>query len=281
MCNKLHLYAQYLAPQRCLTRFAGWCAEATLPWFKNFLIKYFVKYYQVNMSEATIEDPFSYASFNDFFTRKIKAILRPIASETNAIISPVDGAISQIGYAKQQTLIQAKGFDFDLPSLLGGNQTLAQTFQDGAYTTLYLAPRDYHRIHMPLDGTLTNLIYVPGKLFSVNRQTAEHIPSLYSRNERLICVFDTSAGKMAVILVGAMIVGSMQVSWINTPITQKTMLTTQIPVSLKKGDELGLFKLGSTVILLFEKNRATWNTALSSANAVQMGQAIGQISVHN
>lgn len=278
MLEKLRVYTQYIAPQNLLTRFAGFCASSQVPWFKNYLIRYFVGNHDVNMSEAVVADPYAYASFNDFFTRKLKSNVRPISNDPHAIVSPVDGCISQIGYIKKNTLIQAKGFDFDLTSLLGGDIELANTFTDGAYATLYLAPRDYHRIHMPIAGTLIKTIYVPGKLFSVNRATAQHIPNLYGRNERLICLFETKAGKVAVILVGAMIVGSIQTVWMNEAISRKQprySFNNNNHIRLNKGDELGFFKLGSTVIMLFENDKIAWNKEFTKNSTAQMGQALG------
>lgn len=276
MKNKLFLYAQYLTPQRLLTNIAGILAESQTPWFKNFLIKQFTKRYQVNMAEANNTNALAYTSFNDFFTRKLKPAFRPIAKAPNAIASPVDGCVSQIGSIQKQQLVQAKGFNYDLSSLLADDKALTETFTGGMFATLYLAPHDYHRVHMPIDGKLIQSIYVPGKLFSVNRLTAENIPNIFSRNERLICIFDTAIGHMAVIFVGAMIVGNIQPIWMQHAIRSENITINTHSQTFQKGDELGLFKLGSTVILLFEKNKMTWNNALNEQTIIKMGQLIGE-----
>ena len=231
------------------------------------------------MQEALFANAEDYDSFNHFFTRQLKTDARPIAEDTRAIISPVDGCVAQMGEAHQQQLLQAKNFYFTLESLLGGDKESAAAFADGSFATLYLAPRDYHRVHMPLNGTLDKTIYVPGDLFSVNRITSEHIPNLYSRNERLITLYNTEIGRVAVILVGAMIVGNIQTSWSATPARHKDLHITHMspPLELAKAAEIGYFHLGSTVILLFEKNRLTWTPSLASGSSLKMGQVIGQI----
>src|SRR5579862_5099450 len=198
---------QNLIPQHLLSRLSGQIAESRHPWLKNKLISYFMKHYHINMHEAIRENPQDYLSFNDFFIRQLKPNLRPICPGENAIASPVDCCIAQIGQAKSNQLLQAKDFYFDLENLLGKDVALAKKFYDANFATLYLAPSNYHRVHMPLTGTLVKSIYVPGKLFSVNRMTSELVPHLYSRNERLITVFETETGPMAIILVGALIVG--------------------------------------------------------------------------
>lgn len=276
MWQPIKVYLQYLLPQHLLTTFAGWCAEIKIKWLKNFLITRFVKKYAVNMNEAQIEDPYAYPTFNAFFTRHLKPAMRPILGNANAVISPVDGVISEIGQIHAQSLLQAKHMYFDLLTLLGGDQATAALFQDGLFATLYLAPKDYHRIHMPFSGTLQKTIFVPGKLFSVNRMTSQLIPQLFSRNERLVCLFDTAIGPMAVILVGAMIVGSIQTVWMDEPIKSKQLITTPLTnhLTLHKGDELGLFKLGSTVILLFPKNKINWLASLKSQQAIKFGEVL-------
>ena len=267
---------QYVLPQHLLSRFAGLMANCRWPWLKNWLIKDFVKRYQVDLSLAQQENVEDYPSFNHFFTRRLKPAVRPIASGVKQIASPADGAISQIGHIEQDTILQAKGFHFSLKTLLGNDEQLAARFRDGLFATIYLAPKDYHRVHMPLTGQLRETTYIPGKLFSVNQYTANHVPNLFSRNERLVCLFDTDTGPMVVILVGAMLVGSMQTVWpqeINhkTPIRQ----TFADGPLLKRGEELGLFKLGSTVIVLLPKNQATWRADLQENTTVRFGEAIG------
>ncbi|EKD71340.1 MAG: hypothetical protein ACD_46C00207G0002 [uncultured bacterium] len=272
---KIFSYLQYLLPQHLLSELAGKLADAKTPWLKDFLIKQFMRTYHINLSETLIKNPAEFASFNDFFIRRLKPDARPIDhSSTREIISPADGTIAQIGMIKQNQLLQAKNFYFDLETLFGHDLEAAQTFVDGNFATIYLAPHNYHRVHMPLIGRLTKTIYVPGKLFAVNRMTSEIIPKLYSRNERFIALFDTAAGKVAVIMVGALIVGSIKMNWMKKPIRNKSVVTNIFSTSpqYNKGDELGYFKLGSTVILLFEKNKIN----LSSSSLINTHILIGQ-----
>jgi phosphatidylserine decarboxylase len=278
MFSQISAYLQYIYPQHLLTELAGQLANSPTPWLKNYLISNFVRSYRVDMSSALIENPLQYATFNDFFTRKLKPELRPIAQDPE-IASPVDGKVAQIGVIKDQQLLQAKNFYYDLKTLLGNDAALAETFNGGSYTTLYLAPHNYHRIHMPLTGTLQKAIFVPGKLFSVNQKTSHVIPQLFTRNERLISVFDTEAGPMAVILVGAIIVGSIQMIWQDQAF--RASIVTSLPtnaITLAKGTELGLFKLGSTVILLFGKNKISWSNILNSGDTIEYGSTMGSIT---
>lgn len=277
MLKKLMAYLQYVLPQHGLSVLAGYLAESRHPWLKNFLIKHFVRHYHVDMSNAVTEDINQYPTFNLFFIRQLKPETRPIALSQQAIASPVDGTISQINSINKNQLFQAKQFYFNLNTLLGNDTELAQQFHDGHYATLYLAPQNYHRIHIPLAGTLEKTIYVPGNLFSVNRMTSELIFNLYSRNERLINVFHTQAGYMAVILVGALMVGQIQTVWMERPVRDRQLKTTSYnhTVKLEKGDELGHFKMGSTVILLFQKNRIQWLPHLSPCSPILFGQWIG------
>jgi len=276
MIARIKVFLQCILPQHAITRAMGWLAEVRTPWLKNYFIARFIRKYHVNMSEAAVEDYRSYETFNDFFIRQLKPNLRPIAQEANCIVSPVDGTVAQIGNIAHDQLLQTKGHYFDLASLLTDDH-LAQTFFDGTFATLYLAPFNYHRVHMPIDGKLIQTIYVPGNLFSVNQQTAEYIPQLYSRNERLICIFESAAGRFALIFVGAMIVGSIQTVWMNAPIRSHEILshTFSTPLDYTKGDELGYFKLGSTVVLLFESNQINWDKTLASDSIIQVGQLIG------
>lgn len=206
--------------------------------------------------------------------------MRPVAADTNGIVSPADGTIAQIGFIARNKMLCAKEHYFDLESLLGGDAQLAQHFYDGAFATIYLAPHNYHRVHMPVDGKLVQTIYVPGKLFSVNQHTSEYIPQLYSNNERLICIFESSVGRFALIFVGAMIVGSMQTIWMDNPIRGYEIAKENFayPIPLDKGAEVGYFKLGSTVILLFEKNKVEWEKQLAAGNKIQVGELIGDFS---
>lgn len=279
MLKQILTYTQYLLPQQILTRLAGYLADSQRPGVKNALIRYFMRTYKPDMQEAFIEDPYHYPTFNDFFIRQLKPALRPIVAGEKTIASPVDGTIAQIGIIHQRQLLQAKGMYFDLDTLLANDAELANRFEDGGYTTLYLAPHNYHRVHMPCAGTLVKTIYVPGRLFSVNHMTSEIIPQLYSRNERLICLFQTEVGLMAVILVGAMIVGKIQMTWMHQS-SRRNAIHTQTFANgptFQKGDELGYFKLGSTVIMLFEKDSVLWQPTCEAQSTLQFGQWLGNI----
>jgi phosphatidylserine decarboxylase len=276
MLKKYLSYSQFILPQHLLTKIMGCLTEARQPWLKSALIRRFIKHYSIHMQEAVEENPQAYATFNDFFIRQLKPTLRPLCTENKALVAPADGCIAQIGQVRKNQLLQAKQFYFDLETLLGNDHALAQTFYDGLFTTIYLAPHNYHRVHMPLTGKLVKTIYIPGNLFSVNHMTSQIVPQLYSRNERLICIFTTAAGYMAVILVGALIVGSIQTIWMEKPIrASQPIVQTTYDLTINKGEELGYFKLGSTVILLFEKDKIAWLTNLTSDALVEFGQQIG------
>ena len=281
--DKLFIFLQHVLPKHFLSRLVGLLTNCKYPQFKNWSIDKFIRDYQVNMDEALESNPHSYATFNEFFTRALKPGVRPIAQEADAIACPVDGSISQIGVIHNGQLIQAKGFNYSLQPLLGGSIQHAATFQNGQFITLYLAPKDYHRVHMPLAGKLLEMIHVPGQLFSVNPLTVNNIPNLFARNERVIALFETIAGKMAVILVGATLVASISTVWsgIVTPAARQVQHWNYetSSVVLEKGAELGHFQLGSTVIVLFESHRMEWLPALQSTQAVQMGQLLGRIRV--
>ena len=244
------------------------------------MIRLYVRLFRVNLGEAANPDPRSYSSFNAFFTRSLRAGTRPMPTMANAIASPVDGRISQIGVIEQDQLLQAKGQDYALAALLGGNQALAAQFHGGLFATLYLSPRDYHRIHMPCDARLRQTILVPGRLFSVNPTTVAAVPGLFARNERVICVFDSHAGPMVLVLVGAIFVGSIETLWSGrlTPPRARTMRIEpagdQGP-SLDRGEEFGRFNMGSTVILLLPAQRARWEPALQPGATLGYGQTIG------
>jgi len=280
--NFLRTLFQSLLPQHGLSRFAGWIARCQQPWVKNRLIKNFIRDYQVDMSLAVKENPHDYRHFNDFFTRSLKPEKRPIASEAEAIVSPVDGCVSQCGDIQEGQFIQAKGMTYSLEALLGGCKQSARHFQQGKFATFYLAPKDYHRVHSPCDGKLREMIYVPGRLFSVDPQATAHLPGLFVRNERVINLFTTPAGPMAVILIGAMLVASIRTVWegLITPSTASTIRHwhyTEHAVFLAEGAELGQFELGSTVILLFSADRIAWSNTLVIEQQVQFGQRIGDI----
>jgi phosphatidylserine decarboxylase len=283
MREYLFILIQTLLPQHFVTRAFGWLANCRQVYFKNYAIRRFMKKHRVELSEAVQKQPEDYLSFNDFFIRHIDMQLRPIANGINDIACPVDGCIAQLGKINQDKLLQAKKHSFSLPALLGDDRVLAQEFHDGEFITLYLAPHNYHRVHMPITGKLQKTIYVPGKLFSVNKITTDHVQDLYSRNERLICLFDTKAGPLAVILVGAMIVGSMQTVWMQHPIraSEPKIETFDAGMVIEKGQELGYFKLGSTVILLFAKGNAEWQENMQNDLPVQVGQQLGKFFSRN
>lgn len=275
----MHTRYQSLLPQHGLSRFAGWIANCKLAWIKNRLIHGFIRHYDVDMSLALEENPHHYINFNHFFTRALKPEMRPISTRPEDIVSPVDGYISQIGDINENQLIQAKKINYSLEALLAGSAKLATQFSGGTFASFYLAPKDYHRVHMPYPGELKEMIYVPGRLFSVNTKAATELPNLFVRNERVITLFSTAIGPMAVILVGAMLVASISTTW-EGPIAPSSgrhiyhwhYLDNKI--SLNKGQELGCFQLGSTVIALFAPNQMAWSSSIS-AQKVQFGQCIG------
>jgi len=277
--NDLFVISQYLTPQHLLSRMIGKLAESEFTPLKNKAIELFSARYQVDMSEAAIQDIDEFRNFNDFFTRELKPGARTIEQDSTTIISPVDGTISQLGPISQGQIFQAKGQRYSVVELLGGDHERALPFIGGDFATIYLAPRDYHRIHMPFNGILSEMVYVPGKLFSVNPVTAEKVPRLFARNERVVALFDTDIGPMAVVLVGAMIVASIETVWAGqvAPV-RRAIHTTQYgknlsPISLAKGEELGRFKLGSTVILAFPPDTVEFVNTLKSESCVTMGQA--------
>ncbi|MDX3773111.1 archaetidylserine decarboxylase [Chromatiaceae bacterium AAb-1] len=257
--DKLKITLQYLMPKHLLSRLVGKLAAAELGWFSHLFIKLFIKAYRIDMTEARAESPTAYASFNDFFTRALKDGIRPLTTDSKVITHPVDGTISQLGDIIDGQLVQAKNHNYSLQSLLGGKPETAAPFTGGKFATVYLAPKDYHRIHMPLSGTLREMIYIPGELFSVNPLTAENVPDLFARNERVVTIFDTEHGPFALVLVGATIVASIETVWAGTvtPPAGKQVFSWQYPatganaVHLEKGAEMGRFKLGSTVVLAF------------------------------
>lgn len=274
---------QYLIPKRLLSRLMYALTRSHWHIWKTWQIDWFIRRYRVDMSLAKNPDPHSYASFNKFFTRELRADARTVASGINEIACPVDGSVSQIGAIDETRIFQAKGHDYSIEELLGGSAACAKPFKGGHFATLYLSPKDYHRIHMPLRGRLREMIYVPGRLFGVNVRTASVVPGLFARNERVICIFDTAAGPMALILVGALFVASMETVWagaVTSP--SQTVIHTwdysnaAVPIILERGAEMGRFNMGSTVILLFGADRACWNPSLTAGTAIQMGQALGE-----
>ena len=283
MNEKLFALLQYVTPQHLLSRAAGAVASSEHPWIKNTFIEWFVKRYNVDMSFAQESDPLAYACFNDFFTRGLKPGARPIDAASNSIVCPADGAISQLGDIINGRIFQAKGQSYTTQELLGGDAQLAEEFIGGKFATVYLSPRDYHRVHMPYGGKLRRMIAVPGDLFSVNNATANQVPRLFARNERAVAIFDTDIGPMAVVLVGAMIVASIETVWAGEVAPFKRQIQTtdysggQLqPIELAKGAEMGRFKLGSTAVVLFAKDRMTWDSSYHAGAATVMGAGMGQ-----
>lgn len=245
------------------------------------MISQIVKIYGVNLSEAKEQDINNFASFNHFFTRELKAGVRPITTIQNAIACPADGAVSQAGRIEQGEIFQAKGKSFSAVDLLGGNAETAKPFENGSFTTIYLSPKDYHRLHMPIKGTLTEMIHIPGRLFSVNGATANSVPGLFARNERVACLFDTELGPMALILVGAIFVSSVETTWhgVVTPPSIESVRSWQYqenaPV-IDKGEEMGRFNMGSTIIVLFGEDKVKWEEEFKAGKKVQLGEMIGR-----
>ena len=280
MSDRFAVLPQYLLPKRALTKFAGFVASRRRGWVTTEIIRRFVAKYRVNMDEALDSDIGSYHTFNDFFTRALKPGARPLARAD--LICPVDGAISQFGAIEHDQLIQAKGHNYSTTALVGGDEALAEQYLNGSFATIYLSPKDYHRIHMPADGRLSRMIYVPGELFSVNPVTARGVPGLFARNERVVCVFESARGPFVLALVGATIVGSMATVWhgVVNPPRGKAVREWRYPVSgqpeivLRQGEEMGRFLLGSTVVLLFPKGPLRFNPDWAPGGAVRLGEAM-------
>ncbi len=280
--SRLFVILQYLLPQHGLSRLLGKFAEGQF--LKNQLIRVFIRRYKVDLSEAEITEPTQFENFNAFFTRALKAGSRPLATDPNAVICPADGSISEIGNIEEDRILQAKGRHYTVAQLLADEEDAKQFF-GGSFATVYLSPRDYHRVHMPLEGRLLKTIYVPGKLFSVNQVTAASVPNLFARNERLVCLFDTPVGKMALVLVGAMVVAGIETVWAGqacpaaTRESKHTDYTqTNPPLQLARGAEMGRFKLGSTAIVLFEAGAVALDNSLTAGTATRMGQQIALAS---
>lgn len=283
--DRLFTLPQYVAPHHALSRLAWLLARSKNKRLKNALIRVFLLSYDVDLSEARrplIED---YDCFNDFFTRELRAGSRPLAATDDAIISPADGVISQLGRIDDGRLLQAKGRTYSLPALLGGDETSIRRFTDGSFATIYLAPHNYHRVHAPVTGTVSRVRYIPGRLFSVNDRTAGSIGDLFARNERIIVEMRSDAGVVAVILVGAMLVGSMELTCCDVPAAIRSADGTLRPFAIKqtdasflleRGSELGRFNMGSTVILLAQPERLDWDAALSRGSEVRVGQTIAR-----
>lgn len=259
LSDKIKIALQYAMPKHAISRVTGKLASAKMGWLTTRLISSFIKAYDINMSEAKLKNANDFATFNDFFTRELEQGARTIDTDSNALCYPVDGAISQQDDIIDGQLIQAKGFNYSLTSLLGGDARTSAPFQGGKFSCIYLAPKDYHRIHMPMAATLREMIYIPGELFSVNPLTAQNVPDLFARNERVVTIFDTEFGQLAMVLVGATIVASIETTWAGTitPPAGQDIFRWQYPASgvdsitFEKGDEMGRFKLGSTVVSAF------------------------------
>ena len=278
MSDRLAVLPQYLIPKQALTMLAGKLAGAEAGGLTTSIIRWFVGRYGVNMAEAANPDIASYACFNEFFTRPLREGVRPLAAAD--LVCPVDGAISQFGAIERDQIFQAKGHSYSTTALVGGDRELAARFADGSFATLYLSPRDYHRIHMPCDGRLIRMIHVPGALFSVNPTTARGVPGLFARNERVVCVFDSAHGPFVLTLVGATIVGSMATVWhgvVNPPRPGhlREWSYADQRIEFRQGDEMGRFLLGSTVVMLFPKGVVRFNPDWAPAQAIRLGEAMG------
>jgi phosphatidylserine decarboxylase len=283
LSESLFCLLQHALPQHGLSRAMHRLARCENRAWKNALIKTAVRFYQVKLDEAKEPNPEAYPSFNAFFTRALKPEARPLCADGDALLCPADGAISQIGEIAEGRILQAKGKHFSVAELLGGDAERARPFANGKFATIYLSPRDYHRLHMPLAGTLRTMAHVPGQLFSVNAATAEHVPNLFARNERVAAIFDTEAGPMALVLVGAIFVSSIETVWHGevTPPTAAQVRAWDYAAdapALDKGAEMGRFNMGSTVIVLFGENAIAWEGSLKAGEAVKMGQRLGRIA---
>lgn len=281
MIDWIKVNTQYILPKHLISRLLGKLAAAEAGAVTQFLIKSFIKAFNINMQEAKFEEASAYKTFNEFFTRPLKEDARTIVEDKNILCHPVDGAVSQFGDIVGDKVFQAKGHEYSLTTLLGGKPELAECFKGGKFATIYLAPSDYHRIHMPINGELTDTLHVPGELFSVNPLTAANVPGLFARNERVVTLFDTPVGKVALVLVGATIVASIETVWAGniTPPAGKYVQHWQHQkdeVSLAKGEEMGRFKLGSTVVLCFEPNKIEFED-LAAGDTTRLGEALASI----
>jgi phosphatidylserine decarboxylase len=282
MSDFLKTFWQYLIPQHSLSSFVHWLTMLEISWLTPILVRQFVRIYDIDLSEAQRSNPEDYQSFNDFFTRSLKVDARPIDCAEHSLISPADGKISQTSDILRNQLIQAKGFQYSLEALVGGDVALANQFYDGQFAVIYLSPRDYHRIHAPTDAKLLSMMYVPGDLFAVNPATVRTVPELFARNERLVLSFETETGPMVLVMVGAIFVGSMETVWAGkiTPPYSNTLQYWDYRnsgISFHKGDEIGRFNMGSTVVMLHAKDSVKGLTAHVENTPVRMGQAIATL----
>ena len=278
--DNLFVLLQYILPQHPISRLIHWLTRLRVQWLKNMMGRWFIDHFQVNMNEAIEEDIAAYPTFNSFFTRALKPGARPLSTEANAVLCPVDGAVSQAGEIDGDAIFQAKGHSFSLNTLLGNSAAWADKFQNGLFATLYLSPKDYHRIHMPLTGTLKEVIHVPGRLFSVNPVTTRKVPGLFARNERVACLFETEHGPMGMVLVGAINVASIETVWqgVITPPAGKRLQSwdySNMDIVLQAGEEMGRFNMGSTVILLLGPQQVEWASTVMAEAPVKMGELLG------
>ncbi len=273
---------QYILPHHALSQLMSKLTHCENRSFKNLFIKQIIRHYGVNMAEALEPDINAYKSFNHFFTRALKPGIRPLSTERNAIVCPADGAVSQAGFITGGDIFQAKGKSFSATDLLGGDAARAEPFNNGVFTTIYLSPKDYHRLHMPLTGTLREMVHIPGRLFSVNGATVNSVPGLFSRNERVAAIFDTEIGPMALILVGAIFVSSVETVW-HGVVTPPSISDVQSwhygedAPTLNIGEEMGRFNMGSTIIVLFGKDKAEWDAEFKAGKTVKLGELIGRV----
>ncbi|VAX10652.1 Phosphatidylserine decarboxylase [hydrothermal vent metagenome] len=274
----------YILPHHLLSQVMFWITRCEWRPFKDFMIRQAIKLYNIDMHLAAEPDPSTYRCFNDFFTRALRPDARPLATEKDAILCPVDGTVSQAGQIEGGRIFQAKGHDYSLEELVGGDEELAKAFADGSFATIYLSPKDYHRIHIPLTGKLKKMLHIPGRLFSVSPSTTRTVPRLFSRNERIVNLFETEAGPVAVIMVGAIFVASMDTVWTGTvaPLSRSVRDwsytgETSAPPEFERGAEIGRFNMGSTVILLFGKDVMEWSQTMQADNQICMGERIGTI----
>ncbi|MBS3965417.1 MAG: phosphatidylserine decarboxylase [Methylomonas sp.] len=276
----LAVLPQYVLPHHALSQLMSRLTHCENQLWKNLFIKLIIRLYGVDMTEAKHSSLDHYPSFNAFFTRELKEGARPLVADPTAVACPADGAISQLGHIEDGSIFQAKGHRYSATELLGGDEQRAATFKHGHFATIYLSPRDYHRLHMPLTGTLREMIHIPGRLFSVNAITVDNVPNLFARNERVVCIFDTENGPMALVLVGAIFVSSIATVW-HGVVTPPSIADARCwrypdnPPVLAKGEEMGRFNMGSTIIVLFGDNAIEWDSALSAGTPVSLGAAIG------
>jgi phosphatidylserine decarboxylase len=280
--DRLFAALQHVLPKQLLSRLIYSVARSEAAWVRNTFLRIFLRNYRLEMSEAAEPDPYAYRSFNHFFTRALRPDARPIASDPAVVVSPVDGTVSQCGELQQDSILQAKGRYYSVVELLGGDEQAASAYRNGSFACIYLAPYNYHRIHMPCEATVRGNLYVPGDLFSVNVATVRAVPCVFARNERLVCDFDTPLGRMAVILVGALFVGSIETvhcGEVNPPPRRRKApqpIATGVGHRYARGEELGRFNMGSTVVLLFERGRIAWDASLAAGAAVRLGRAIAR-----